>query len=111
MKTEVSMRDPARHHFGELVGLFWVHFGPHLAPKIVPKRVQSASRALPEAIRDAFGPSLGVSWGAPGCPWLVLERSGPSWGYPRACLGPFFQGFGMDLEVRTAKEEGIHNEP
>ena len=31
-------------------------------------------------------------------------------GYPRACLGPIFEGFGMDLEVCTAKEEGIHNE-
>ena len=110
MKTEVSMRDPARHHFPELLGQFWLYFGPHLAPDIVPKRVQSASRALPETIRDAFWPSLGVSWGGPGCPWAVLERSGPSWGYPPACLGPIVEGFGMDLEVRTAKEKGIHNE-
>ena len=42
MKTEVSMRDPARHHFGELSGQFWLHFGPHLVPKIVQKYVESA---------------------------------------------------------------------
>ena len=80
-------------------------------PKWRSRRAQSASRALPDALGDAFWPSLGVSWSAPGCPWAVLERSGPSRGYPRACLGPFLEGFGMDLEVRAAKEEGIHSEP
>ena len=111
MKNEVSMRDSARHHFGKLLRQFWLHVDANLAPKIVPKRVLSASRALPETIRNAFWPSLGVPWGAPGCSSAVLGRSGPSWGYPRACLGPILEGFGMDLEVRAAKEEGIHNEP
>ena len=106
MKTEVSMRDPARHHFGELLGQFWLHFGHHLAPQVVPKRVQSASRALPEAIRDAFWRSLGVSSGAPACPWAVLERSAPSRGYPQTPLGIILKGFCKDSEVSYAVTYG-----
>ena len=40
-----------------------------------------------------------------------LERSGPSCGGTPAYLGPIFEEFGMDLEVRAAKEEGMHSEP
>ena len=36
----------------------------------------------------------------------VRSRRGENIGFR-----PFFEGFGMDLEVRAAKEEGIHNEP
>ena len=82
MKTEVSMRDPAPHHFGELWGQFWLHFDPHLAPKIVPQRVRSASRALPEAIREAVWPSLGGSWSALGALGPFSSAPGPPGGTP-----------------------------
>ena len=45
--------------------------------------------------------------------WVALGRFGALralLGYPRACLGPIFKGFDMDLEVCTAKEEGIRND-
>ena len=48
-------------------------------PQRRSRRVQSASRALPDALGDVFWSSLGVPSSALGCPWAVLERSGPSW--------------------------------
>ena len=68
-----------------------------MALKTRPNRVKSASR------RGSLGAllgALGPFWSAQGPP-----------GGNRACLGPFLEGFGMDLEVRAAKEEGIHSEP
>ena len=41
---------------------------------------------------------------------VLLQALGPV-GALRALLGVPPRLFGMDLEVRTAKEEGIHNEP
>ena len=118
--TPKSMLPSRREHrFQKIsVSAIYLHFGLQIPLKVTSwtpqwrsRRAQSASRALPDALGDAFWPSLGVSWSAPGCPWAVLERSGLSRGYPRACLGPFLEEFGMDLEVRAAKEEGIHSEP
>ena len=48
-------------------------------PQQRPRRVQSAARALPNALGDVFRSSLGIPSSALGCPWAVLERSGPSW--------------------------------
>ena len=88
-----------------------VPFGSQNHPKARPKRLKSAPRGDPKRFLAVSGGLLGRSWGAPGRPWAALERSGPSWGYPRAYLGPIFEEFGMDFEVRTATEEDIHNEP
>ena len=89
------MRDPACHHFGKLLVELWLHFGLKSAPRRDSRRF------------------LAVWGGLLGRSWVALGRFGALralLGYPRACLGPIFEGFGMDLEVCTAKEEGIHNE-
>ena len=66
MKNEVSMRDPACHHFGELLVELWLHFGPIW----FPKSPQSASKALQERSQEGFeelfgrlGKSLGALLG------------------------------------------------
>ena len=97
--TPKSMLPSRREHrFQKIsVSAIYLHFGlkipsqndlldAQMALKTRPKRLKSA----PRRFGDAFWPSLGLSWSAPGCPWAVLERSRPSWRYPRACLGPFF---------------------
>ena len=111
MKTEVSMRDPARHHFGELLGQFWLHLGPIW----LPKSSQSGFKAPQERSQRRFETLFGHLWGSLGA---LLGALGPFWnaqgppgGTPAPVWDQFFKGFGMDLEVRTAKEEGIHNEP
>ena len=94
MNTEVSMKDPARHHFPELLEQFWLNFGPIW----LPTSSQNASKAPQERSQRRFETLFGRSGG-------LLGRSLP----PRL-FGTMFKGFSMDLEVRTAKEEDIHNE-
>ena len=65
MKNEVSMREPARHHFGELLGQFWLHFGPIWVPKSSqahPKRLKSAPRGDSKCFLAVSGGLLGRSW-------------------------------------------------
>ena len=74
----------------------------------VSKAPQERSQTLLETLFGRLWGSLGSLLGALGPFW---SAQGPSRGYPRACWGPFLHGFGMDLEVRAAKEDGTHSEP
>ena len=77
-----------------------------MALKTRPKRLKSAPRR-------SWRRFLAVSGGLLGRSWVPLGRFGTLralLGVPPACLGPILEGFGMDLEVRAAKEEGIHDE-
>ena len=93
MKTKVSMRDPARHHFEELFKQFWLHFGPIW----LPKSFQSASTAPQERSQMRFETLFGRLWGSLGAllgrSWAPLGRFGAL----RALPGVFPRLFGSNF--------------
>ena len=98
------MRDPACHHFGKILVELWLHFGPIW----LPKSSQSASKAPQERSQKGFETLFGRLGRSLGALLGVLRPFWSAQGPPG--VPPIFEGFGMDLEVCTAKEEGIHNE-